>query len=184
VSNEVYYMTKLDGGSGIYAMTKLSGGTGVYMMRKPDSTLPEGEGGGGGGTTPSYNWVPYGSTAQWGGPAMPSTLWNNSPGNFDGAYGIYVVPAGYKYAKIVGVSGYWRNSSGMYVGSLWLKSMLGAQMAGSGATYGASASASADWIGSSAIVALSATRQFAYGYYDPTPISCQDYVTLQIYLSA
>ncbi|MBN2224955.1 MAG: hypothetical protein JW765_09800 [Deltaproteobacteria bacterium] len=176
-------MTKLDGGSGIYYMTKTTGGEGTYYMTRIDSTLvEEGAPGGGGGVT--YSWIPYLSTIQWGGPAMPSASWNNSPGSFTGAYGIYTAPAGYNYARIVGTAGYWRNSSGMYVGSLWLKSMIDANLAGSGTTYGASASASADWIGSSAIVELSASRQFVFGYYDPTPTSCQDYVTLQLYLSA
>jgi hypothetical protein len=105
VTNEIYYMTKLSGGSGIYKMTKTVDKPEIYMMHRPDSTLPEGGGGGGGGGG-TITWVSYGDgIVEWYG-EWASPYWTSAPGTYIGG-GLITLPAGYTKFKAVYVSDHW-----------------------------------------------------------------------------
>ncbi len=172
MSDEVYYLKKLDGGSGVYKMKRASGGWQVYKMRRPDSTLPAEEGVGGEGAT--YAWTLY-QTPQWTGGYCLSG-WNESAGNYTGGYLIYTITNPiYTHAKVVGASGssgYWLSSDSKYMASIGVKTLLDYDTCGEGGstiatrqTYANSAAAIAAWPGSSTkVMRIGGDKKIVIGF--------------------
>jgi hypothetical protein len=179
MSNEIYYLTRLDGGSGIYTMRKsVDSGWGIYEMRKIDSTISD-EGGGGGGEV-TYSWTLY-LDIQWAG-SFASLSWNTTPGNYAGGRVMTVTNPIYTHVKIIGITRpddqYWKNAAGSYFGSMGVKTQISYSKIGSGSVQPSVAAAKADWLTGTAIATLGSDRKYAVGFHESAG---SKYCTYRVY---
>jgi hypothetical protein len=110
------------------------------------------------------NWI-FGSSGAWTG-TWSSASWTNTAGSFAGAHDIFTAPAGYTKVKIQLNSGYWRNSSHDVMYVVCVKSVIDSAVGA---------------VGGSVTIDLDGSRQWAVGFYDPTPASCSNTVYYWVY---
>jgi hypothetical protein len=169
-----------------YLMTPLTGepeNPEVYLMNPTGQPMPPG--GPNGGPFGETIWTLYDVSKEFRSD-YATTTFNNTPGDWTGVSPAYIVtaPFGYTKVKIVGFNGAWTYSAApLYCGSLWLKSAIQAQLAGSGSLYGSTVPAAAEWASVIIEINLGADRKFGWGYNNPSPVAGAWYLQFRVYLA-
>lgn len=184
--HEVYYMTPKvtpEGGKPeVYQMTPAGvhdeGKPEVYFMNPKGQPIPPES------TTPGVvTWKLWVSWAEFLS-SNTSTSFNTTPGDWSGVAGAdrWTAPAGTTMVKIIGKAGYWTKTIGSaYCGSLWFKSVIEAKRAGSGAFYGTTTAATAEWTAQTLTINLDSSRYFVCGY-NCTPVAL-GYMKFEIWIA-